>query len=130
MGTFVSSYGLPFSLLPPLPSHSSESSVPTGPPQDVVANSTDPSTLSISWAAPPEEQQNGLIQIYNISIIEIETMTFFQFITMEESIEIPDLHPYYSYSYSVSAVTEVGEGPYSVVALIRMPEGGNNEKIK
>ena len=101
-------------------------SVPTGPPQNVVARATDPFTLNVSWTPPAEGRINGLIQSYNISITEIETATSQHFSTVELYFAIPNRHPYYRYRYMVAAVT-VGQGPYSVATLVRMPEAG--EKI-
>lgn len=96
---------------------------PSGPPQNVVARATNSSTLSISWAPPVAGRLNGMIQRYEISITELETRTSQQFSTTDESIVIPNRHPYYRYSYIVAAVT-TGQGPYSAATLIRMPEAG------
>ena len=38
-------------------------------------------------------------------------------------LNISGLHPYYTYSLSVAAVT-IGPGPYGLVLTIRMPEDG------
>lgn len=34
------------------------------------------------------------------------------------------LHPYYVYSFYISAATSVGQGPYSTVFTIQTPEDG------
>ena len=97
--------------------------VPSGSPQNVVASAVDPTTLRISWDPPVAERLNGMVQAYSISITEIETGESQMFSTANESIVIPNRHPYYRYRYLVAAVT-TGQGPFSVATLIRMPEAG------
>ena len=44
--------------------------------------------------------------------------------TIEETILVSNLHPYYRYGYRVAAVT-IGQGVFSVASFVRMPEAGN-----
>ncbi len=103
--------------------HFIEFSVPSDSPQDVNAQAINSSTLLLTWTAPRDEFQNGLIQNYYIRLVERETGILLTFATEEETYQVPNLHPYYQYRYSVAAVT-VGSGPYTEEALIQMPEAG------
>ena len=44
-------------------------------------------------------------------------------VSMNNSLELAFLHPDYVYEWVVTAVT-IGEGPYTNVSSIRMPEDG------
>lgn len=97
--------------------------VPTGPPQNVLAQSANPTTLNLSWSPPVADRRNGLIQRYTISVTELETGALEQFNTTAESFVVSGRHPFYRYSYVVAAET-IGLGPYSVASVIHMPEAG------
>ena len=44
--------------------------------------------------------------------------------TTETSVVFNNLHPYYTYKYSLAAATAVGVGPYSNNATIQLDEAG------
>ena len=78
------------------------------------------------WQPPAPSSQNGIIQHYIISVLEAETMRQFQLTSTTTSIDAVGLHPYYTYSFTVTAVT-VGQGPYSQAVSLQTLEDG--EKI-
>ncbi len=85
----------------------------------------DASTLRIEWSPPPLLLHNGVIVDYMVNISEIETGITLQFATGGElGVTIPGLHPFYSYSYVITALTVVGHGPHSSSVSVRMPEDG------
>ena len=45
----------------------------TGPPQLVEAESVSSSSIRITWTAPLEEEQNGIIRSYYINVTEVPT---------------------------------------------------------
>lgn len=71
------------------------------------------------------EHRNGLIVRYIINITELETRTTELYNATDESIVIGGRHPFYRYSYAVTAET-VGQGPYSVARITHMPEAGKH----
>ncbi len=97
--------------------------VPTGAPLFVSSQALSPSVLLIQWEPPNMEQQNGVIRRYVINITEIETTTSKMFYSNETNITLDSRHPFYQYSYSVSAVT-FRPGPFSSIDVIQMPEAG------
>ncbi len=83
----------------------------------------------MAWTAPIAENQNGYIREYQVRLVEIDTGVLLTYSTTEEGIHIPNLHPFYRYSYSIAAVT-IGLGPYSEAAIIQMPEAGKSCNIQ
>ena len=59
-------------------------------------------------------------------MIEEETMRQFQLMSTATTVVASTLHPYYTYSFTVSAVT-VGEGPYSQPLSIQTLEDGEKD---
>ena len=114
--SFISIFSLPSFLLTLL--------VPTGPPQDITSQIVSPTTLNLSWSPPTEERRNGLIQLFTVSITELETRTLQTFTTPGESIIISNRHPFYRYSFTIAAETVIGRGPFSVTSTVHMPEAG------
>ena len=81
-----------------------------------------PSSVDLTWDAPPYEMQNGRIRRYNVKITEDETGDVLTFTTNNTNITINDLVPFYNYTCTVSAET-VGDGPSSDEIKFVLPEG-------
>ena len=73
------------------------------------------------WAPPAPEYQNGIITLYNINVTVSETKSNFIFNTSTTSLNVTGLHPHYTYTFAVSAVT-IRPGPYSEPQTITTPE--------
>lgn len=58
-----------------------------------------------------------------MNVTEIETGQKIQRTVTTTSIVIATLHPYYTYTWTVTAVT-TGEGPYSPISTVTTPEDG------
>ena len=100
--------------------------VPTGPPQGVEVQSETSTTLVLSWQPPAPENQNGIIVHYIINITEMETGRLLSFTTVNTTtLSVPTLHPFYTYTCIVAAVT-VGIGPYSATVEVELPEDGKH----
>ena len=98
--------------------------VPTGPPQAVEVRSDNSTTLVLSWQPPATENQNGIIVHYIVNITEMETGRLLSFTTVNTTtLSVPMLHPFYTYTCIVAAVT-VGVGPYSTTVGVELPEDG------
>ena len=78
----------------------------------------------MTWDPPLPRQQNGMIDEYGINVTEINTGRRFQLSTNQTQITIGNLHPFYSYLCSVTAIT-VEEGPYTDSANVTTDEAGN-----
>ena len=96
--------------------------VPSSSPREFNASSQSSTTLQLSWLPPTSSDINGVIQFYNLSYTEIETGTFVTITVTTTSTVVNNLHPFYLYKFSVSAVT-IGVGP-SIPIAIQMPEAG------
>ena len=105
-------------------------SVPTSPPLNPTGVADTSRSLSLSWDPPPPGDQHGMLRHYIVNITEVETGRTIQHTTQgpTPSIQVPLLHPYYTYQWRVSAYT-VGEGPYTSVSTLNTPEDGENSYI-
>ena len=97
--------------------------VPTRAPVHLQGNGVSSTTIQLWWEPPPVADQNGVIRSYHINISVAETGSVFQLTSETTALNISNLHPYYTYTITVAAVT-VGSGPYGVALTIRMPEDG------
>ena len=79
--------------------------------------------FTISWNPPGYNDQNGLIIYYNVSLVEVETGSIFQYTSYTTTLTIQSLHPAYTYQYRIAAYT-VGLGPYSDPINITTAEDG------
>ena len=101
------------------------STVPSGTPQSIQVQPIDSRSLLLAWEPPLAEEQNGVIQEYLINISVAETSDEFQHQSTNTTFIVEDLHPHYTYSLVISAVT-IGPGPYSEVYTVQMPEDGRS----
>ena len=91
--------------------------------------SLDSETISLSWGAPPFDQQNGLIRQYFINITELDTGTSFLQTTANTELIVYSLHPYYSYEFTIAAVT-VGVGPSSIPIIVQTDQDGKFKTVQ
>ncbi len=85
---------------------------PEGAPISVLSSNVTSTSLTLSWLPPLNP--NGLIRRYIITVLEINTGTNSTYQAHSHtSISIGDLHPFYSYTFNVFAIT-VEEGPSSL----------------
>ena len=98
---------------------------PSGSPVSIAALLLTSTSVQLSWSAPPADQQNGIITDYYINMTEVETgVTVQLMVTGATTLLINTLHPYYVYSFFISAATVIGQGPYSTQFSIRALEDG------
>ena len=96
---------------------------PDGSPENVTGMATNSTTIDLSWDPPPRQLQNGYIVEYRVNVTETDTGDSFSVTTTDTSLVVTSLHPYYTYSCIVAAVT-IGVGPYSTVINITTEEAG------
>ena len=104
--------------------------VPSGPPTNVQVFAISSTTIRLTWDPPQPEDQNGIIQAYNITITEVVTgrMMYFREGGMDSLLTVNSLHPYYTYQCSISAAT-IGSGPAANIS-VTTHQGGEYSIIK
>lgn len=90
---------------------SSLHTAPTGAPQNLTGSSLNSNSIFISWNLPLPSERNGIILNYIVNVTETETNLKFSHIALSTSFTLFGLHPYYTYSITVTAVTVVSPGP-------------------
>lgn len=98
--------------------------VPTASPQNVEVLTANSTAINLVWEPPPPEHQNGLIEAYYITVTVDETREQFQLTSTTAALVATGLHPYYTYSFSIAAVTAAGMGPFSEPARNQTFEDG------
>lgn len=99
--------------------------VPSGYPQNVTIGSITSRSAVITWKLPQEEDQNGIIANFTISVSVSGTNETFVLYSVSTSVTIATLKPYTMYFLSFAASTSVGQGPPSTVLTLSTPEDGN-----
>lgn len=96
---------------------------PSQPPNNITVNAINASSVVVLWLPPSQEHQNGIIQSYTIRIVGVHTDDDFILGTNSTRISVNSLHPFYSYKFTVAAVT-ISRGPFSMPITIAMPSLG------
>ena len=97
--------------------------VPSSSPSNIASTLLTSNKAIFYWEPLNFENQNGLIRNYLINFIEIDTSSHFQYFSTTTNITITELHPYYTYSFSVAAVT-ISAGPFSDELIITTAQDG------
>ena len=97
--------------------------VPSTAPVGLSGTVVSSTSLLLSWSAPLDDTHNGVIVLYTVFVVEIDTGMTFYHNTTKTSLALTSLHPYYQYECSVAAVT-VGYGPYTSVFSLRTEQDG------
>ena len=101
---------------------------PSGAPPNLTALVINSTSVHLSWLGPDEDQHNGDIRHYSIRIVQVHSGREFQLNSTNTTSIYTSLHPAYTYSFTVAAVT-VEIGPYSNPAIATMPEDGMHTPI-
>ena len=96
---------------------------PSDAPSNLTVIAINSTSVYFSWLPPDEDQHNGDIRHYNIRILDLLSGREVQLNSTNTMSIHSDLHPAYTYRFTVAAVT-VGIGPYSDPAITTMPEDG------
>ena len=78
----------------------------------------------MEWLPPAPRETNGIITGYNIRVTGQDSDDMIELQTNETNIQVENLHPFYSYVFTVAALTEAGLGPFSPVIYLQMPSAG------
>ena len=104
---------------------------PDNPPQNVTASVVSSTEIEVSWEDLPAICQNGVITMYEIQFVPLET--FGEQITSDTvntsngsvlMMVLTGLEEYVEYNISVRAYTSAGPGPYSDPVTERTLEDG------
>ena len=104
------------------------SGAPSGAPSNLTAMVINSTSVHLRWLQPDENQHNGEIRNYSIRIVELHSGREFQLDSTDATSIYTGLHPDYTYSFTVAAVT-VNLGPYSDPAVATMPEDGTHISV-
>ena len=97
---------------------------PSSPPEQFNASAASSTELLLQWSPPVLSAINGIIQHYSVVVVEQDTNVIqYNAATTISQVLVPNLHPYYVYTCSVSAFT-VGSGPLASITF-QMPEDGS-----
>lgn len=94
---------------------------PSGNVQNLSGIAVHSQALLLTWMPPPVNEQNGIIRSYEVYVTETETGILKNYTTSSTNITLADLHPFYTYSCVISAIT-VSEGPASNPVIITTPQ--------
>ena len=98
-------------------------SVPSGSPQNLVVTAMSSRSLRLTWEPPFEENRNGIITGYTISITNEDGVAM-EITATNTSAVVTNLRPFTTYTSSITASTSVGEGPPTATVSRTTPEDG------
>ena len=75
------------------------------------------------WDTIAVESRNGILHHYLVSVMEVETNEVDVYTAVATQFNVSGLHPYYTYTCVVAAVTN-SVGPFSHNISIISPQGG------
>ena len=81
--------------------------------------------MTLSWNPPETSQQNGVIRSYIVIVKEEETGRSFSVNSTNTELSIGNLHPFYTYHFTVAAVT-VSQGPFTYDYVLQTLEDGKH----
>ena len=97
--------------------------VPSGSPRNLATTSVTSRSIGLTWDPPTAANQNGIIRTYIIRVTVLESGENIQLMSNSTEIDLEMLHPYYTYSFVISAVT-IGPGPPSSAYNVTTEEEG------
>ena len=99
--------------------------VPSSAPIHLQGHAINSTAIQVQWEPPPLVDQNGVIHGYSINVSVAETGSSFQLTAGTNAVNISALHPFYTYTITVAAVT-IGPGPYGLPLSIQTPGDGKD----
>ena len=100
--------------------------VPASSPVNLSFSKLMITSLTLLWCPPLPDDQNGVILNYMIEFVGLQAHNSSIFITDSTFLDIAELQPFTSYSFSVAAATAVGFGPASEHHMVQTTEDGES----
>ena len=97
---------------------------PSGFPQEVSANNISSQSAEISWNPPLQEESNGIIVSYVVTVTKQGTDNHLQLISTTTTSTLNMLSPFTTYIVTVAASTVIGLGPTSTQLRFTTAEDG------
>ena len=97
---------------------------PSGSPQNATVSAIDSSRVEFEWMAPSVEDSNGIVIGYIVRVTGQDSNELIELQINVTRVQVENLHPFYSYVFTVAARTEAGVGPFSPVIHLQMPSAG------
>ena len=101
-------------------------SAPSGPPQNIQGSASSSRSVSLAWAPPLLEDQNGIITGYAINVTVMETREYFALFSNTNSLTVGSLRPFSTYLFKIAGETAAGGGTFSAVITVNTPEDGKS----
>ena len=98
------------------------STAPSGPPLNLSFIALNSTSVKLQWSPPAASQQNGIVEHYTLQFSEYENGSAVQYTTTGLFYTFHSLHPHYTYSCAIAAVT-VDSGPAQPI-VFQMPQDG------
>ena len=101
--------------------HSPSCAAPSGPPTTVTARPTSTRSISVTWAPPLRDQQNGILRHYLVTLMSNDGVVTRNVSSIQQIISISGLRPYTLYNCTVQAET-VALGPAATAVQVNTPQ--------
>ena len=79
----------------------------------------------VNWIPPLPEHRNGILRGYTIRVVGSHTPEDYTVSISTTETAVGNLHPFYSYKFTVTAVT-ISAGPFSNPVTVMMPPLGRD----
>ncbi len=98
---------------------------PSSAPENISFKILSSSSIELSWQPPLESHINGILRLYRVAVRSVaDSAVAYDNVVGHNTltVQISELHPYYQYTCSVSAVT-TEEGPPANASVMMPPDG-------
>ena len=103
--------------------------VPDGPPGNITITMVTPYSAALQWNPPTPDKQNGVIVSYTINVMTDDQVQRMVVQSNASQQTINNLTPYTTYTFSISASTRIGQGPFSTAVATRTSETGKEPNV-
>ena len=105
------------------------STAPTSPPLNLSVVASTSTSVTLSWAPPPTQYQNGVIMGYTLQVFNAQQSLLRETNISSNGSTVNSLLPFTTYLFRVAAMTVVGRGPYSEYLTVLTKEDGRCNDI-
>ena len=93
----------------------------------IIPQSVTQTGFTLTWQPPSFEDTNGIIRLYVIQVLEVETGRYLTQTSNITEVTFDGLHPFYSYNCRI-AVETIDLGPFSAPITVQLNEDGKCNK--